>query len=285
MTTRAPIEVREHGKDSEGIRQALDIAVPSFYEDPLFAWMFYEFDAAERHQKLWELLKPIFKSAPVAGGFILDAKDWGATMAVTGPGQRYDSFMTILKSGGVPATLKTGLKPAFRVLLEYLEALDKAKAKVLPKGHLYDCYYVLITATRPTHRKQGLLTAMTQRIMGLARKDGKPIWLEATTEYSKRQFTRFGFEVAGEINVGKGKVDKDGMRKKGGEGVTITGMLWRPEGTGRVDENKENKEVVNGAAPRVKECKGKEKASGTLENEGNVVQESKGKGKQNEDES
>ena len=99
--------------DPDTIHQALDIVVPGFYEDPVFAWMFHELDAEQRREKIWKILRPCLKSAPVAGGFILDAKDWGAAMAVTCPGQKYDSLVSIWKSGGVSATFQSGLKPTY----------------------------------------------------------------------------------------------------------------------------------------------------------------------------
>lgn len=107
--------------------------------------------------------------------------------------------------------------------------MDKVKATVLPGPKLRDCFYVLITATDPSHRKQGLLAAMVERLLDEARKVNKPIWLEATTKYSAQQFTRFGFETIDEITLGKGKVNAKGAKQGGGEGVTVTAMIWWPE--------------------------------------------------------
>lgn len=87
--------------------------VPCFYDDPLFKWIFNECDPAQRQQKLWTYFRPLVAAAPTAGGFILEAKDWGATMVVACPGQKFDSLGTIIKSGAVSATLKCGLKPAY----------------------------------------------------------------------------------------------------------------------------------------------------------------------------
>jgi len=63
----------------------------------------------------------------------------------------------------------------------------------------------------------------------LATAAGKPIWLEATTAYSRDIYTRLGFQIIDEIVLGKGKVAPDGTASKGGEGVKVWGMLWRPE--------------------------------------------------------
>lgn len=99
--------------DDEALRQTVNVIVPSFYEDPLFRWIFNESDDAQRRQKLWRYLPAVLSAAPIVGGFILDAKDWGAAMVVTCPGQKYDSVGTVIKCGGVSATLKCGLKPTY----------------------------------------------------------------------------------------------------------------------------------------------------------------------------
>jgi hypothetical protein len=57
----------------------------------------------------------------------------------------------------------------------------------------------------------------------------KPIWLEATTEYSMKLYVRAGFEVVDEIILGRGQVGADGLLKKDGEGVKIWGMVWWPQ--------------------------------------------------------
>jgi len=53
--------------------------------------------------------------------------------------------------------------------------------------------------------------------------------LEATTAYSRDIYARLGFETIEEIVLGQGQVGEDGLRKKGGEGVKVWGMIWRPE--------------------------------------------------------
>ncbi|KAK7398350.1 hypothetical protein QQX98_012284 [Neonectria punicea] len=177
MATQAQIEVRLHRKDAEWtqtIQKAVDITVPAFYNDPLFAWMFLEASDELRHKKLWVMIRSVPRSALECGGFILEARDWGSVMAVSEPGQKYDGVRTVWRSDGVSATLSAGLMPT---IVSY-----------------------------------------------------SPVWLEATTKYSAQQFTRFGFETIDEITVGKGAVNAQGVKQAGGEGVTVTGMIWWPEG-------------------------------------------------------
>ncbi|KAH7157166.1 hypothetical protein EDB81DRAFT_415222 [Dactylonectria macrodidyma] len=175
------------------------------------------------------MIRSVIRSSFECGGFVLDARDWGAVMSVSEPGQKYDGVRTVWRSDGVSATIAGGIKPTIHLLFGYLEAVDKVKARVIRGPNLRDCFYVLITATEASNRKQGLLAAMTTRLLDEARKLNKPVWLEATTKYSARQFTRFGFETVDEITLGKGKVNAKGVKQAGGEGVTVIGMIWWPE--------------------------------------------------------
>ncbi|KAM5352084.1 hypothetical protein ACJ41O_004807 [Fusarium nematophilum] len=202
--------------DVEAWQHAHDIAVPAFRTDPLYAWIFMEDgDDEKREDRLRIFFKPVLKSGPICGGYILDARDWGSMMVVTEPGQNYDGLGVILKSGGIPATLSGG-----RLLFQYLNYLDKVKLKVLPKSRIRDCFFILLAAT----------AALTEYVQDEARKAAKPIWLEATSRYSTNQFQRLGFELVEDIRMGRGKVNAKGKKEAGGEGILITTMIWWPEG-------------------------------------------------------
>lgn len=82
--------------------------------------------------------------------------------------------------------------------------------------------------TAVDRRRQGLASAALQDVMQRARNDGRPVWLEATTRESMQLYTRHGFETVGEVVLGEGAVDAYGQPSKGGQGVTIWCMCWRP---------------------------------------------------------
>ena len=75
----------------------------------------------------------------------------------------------------------------------------------------------------------GLCSALIKRYQEISIRDQVPIWLEATTEYSRNLYTTLGFETVEEITLGKGKVGTDGTNLKGGAGVKIWAMIWRPK--------------------------------------------------------
>jgi len=114
-----------------------------------------------------------------------------------------------------------------RVLFEFTSKTDTAKSRALKSNKKY--YYLYFVGTRIDGRKQGLCSALVGELQDIARKDGCPLWLEATTAYSRDIYARLGFEMTEEIVLGQGRVGEDGLRTKGGEGVKVWGMIWRPE--------------------------------------------------------
>jgi GNAT superfamily N-acetyltransferase len=102
--------------------------------------------------------------------------------------------------------------------------LRKAFTKEERKSH----WYVFIMATAVSRRRQGLASTLLANVMERARKDKRPVWLEATTRGSRQLYARHGFETVGEVVLGRGDVGSDGLSSKGGSGVTIWSMYWRP---------------------------------------------------------
>ncbi len=91
-------------------------------------------------------------------------------------------------------------------------------------------YYAFFTATATSACSRGLCSTMIKGWQVDAAKEGVPIWLESTTLESRKLYIKLGFELVGEIVVGKGDVDSDGNPCKGGEGVRAGAMIWWPRG-------------------------------------------------------
>lgn len=68
--------------------------------------------------------------------------------------------------------------------------------------------------------------AVIRHLQDEARRTKHPIWLEASTPYSRGLYASLGFELVEEFVIGKGTAGKDGFRKQGGEGVTVAAMIW-----------------------------------------------------------
>jgi hypothetical protein len=79
---------------------------------------------------------------------------------------------------------------------------------------------------------------MIRRQQSIATQEGLPIWLEATTAYSQKLYTKLGFQTVQTIVLGKGKAASDGTRMRGGAGVEAWAMIWWPPKNDQVEEGK-----------------------------------------------
>jgi predicted acetyltransferase len=113
-------------------------------------------------------------------------------------------------------------------MFEYSSPLEALKKQTFSKSELKRHWYIFIMGTAVDCRRRGHARRWLTHVQNQAREDKLPIWLEATTAISRDMYTKYGFSSAGEAVLGKGKVDDKGLTKKGGEGVTIWSMYWRP---------------------------------------------------------
>jgi hypothetical protein len=64
-------------------------------------------------------------------------------------------------------------------------------------------------------------------VLRMAKEQGWPVLLEATSEKSRDVYKHVGMEVLEELTVGKGTVGRDGRKKEGGEGCVLWTMIAR----------------------------------------------------------
>jgi ribosomal protein S18 acetylase RimI-like enzyme len=112
-----------------------------------------------------------------------------------------------------------------------------AKAKTFAEGE--DHYYIFFLGTHSSARGRGLCSKIIKYYQSIAQQKGKPIWIEAATQYCAKLYERHGFVITQTIILGKGMADKNREFKEGGEGFKILGMVWRP--TARQEEVKGQK--------------------------------------------
>ena len=87
-------------------------------------------------------------------------------------------------------------------------------------------HYLFFIATDPEARGQGLASKIVARYQQQG--GGLPLWLEATTKHSRDIYERLGFEEVQEMKVGEGTHAASGAFQKGGPGISIWAMIWRP---------------------------------------------------------
>lgn len=71
-----------------------------------------------------------------------------------------------------------------------------------------------------------VMEALLGPVLERARKEGVPVWAEASLEEKRGEYERLGFRVVEEVVVGKGRVGKGGWPEEGGEGVRCWGLLY-----------------------------------------------------------
>lgn len=127
---------------------------------------------------------------------------------------------------------------------EYVEPVARAKASVFPSKQT-PYYYLSHIGTLDTARGQGLAPALIRSLQERAQGEGLPIWLESSSQGSRKVYLRCGFvdvEVEGRVGIkmGVGRCDERGEVATGEEakGVEIYPMVWWPEGYVREGEGK-----------------------------------------------
>lgn len=117
-----------------------------------------------------------------------------------------------------------------RYIQQFHDAAFSQRREVMEKG---DYYYIYFVGTDINVRGQGLGSMFLKHTQQIATKAGKPIYLESSSEESKKLYLRHGFEVVKELVMGEGEVGKDGRvvtsdgQKK--EGVVWWAMTWWPK--------------------------------------------------------
>lgn len=221
---------------------------PAFRGDPLYRY-FMCTTPQEKHQEVLKKLFRIFISqGALNGGIFMEVGDYGSCGVLLPPGTAVENPWTLPRAG-VPGGIFTIGPGIFlvcvlvlfcsrrargsqcvrqRALFEFVPAAEHVKEQVLTKEEMEKHWFVFIVGTSVDRRRQGLASALLKAMQERARADGRPLWLEATTEENVALYLKNGFKKHGEIIVGKGKVGRDGLPKKNGEGVVNWAMSWHP---------------------------------------------------------
>lgn len=163
----------------------------------------------------------LMKAATLSAGIFQQAASWSCIAIWLPPNQHLDAPLTVLRAGFIPCILKLGLGGAKRMLFDFQSQTDGLKKKHLYSKGIKDFWYLFFIGTDEGARGKGLASGVIGQWQARARAEGLPIWLEATTEKSRRVYERCGFRLLDEIVMGRGTHGEHGERCKGGEGVRL----------------------------------------------------------------
>ncbi|KAM7206120.1 hypothetical protein V8F20_002902 [Naviculisporaceae sp. PSN 640] len=203
--------------------------------------------AAESNQTVHAYVtKTILESIQCHGGVLLQAGDasavalWEVPTPVTGsttdsgPSRNHDN----INSSDSPSTGDISMKQEWKTLvraakIQYIGVVD-SPASTLKTGVavIKPHYHLDFLARNPEvyPKVQGAISAVVRPYLSLAKKEGRNVWLEATSLDVVPLYEYYGFKVVEEILVGKGKVDGKGRLEEGGEGVKARLMVMDNSG-------------------------------------------------------
>jgi len=214
------------GGREERVRSAAKLLSEEFVDDPVIRYMLDSMSSEKRAAYFLRYFEILLSAAALNSARFDEADGWSSCAVWMPPGRRVDNPATLLPAGLISILWNIGIQGCRRMLLEFGPQSDDAKAKGLKNGEKY--YYLFFIATKKEKRGKGLSTALIKRYQAIATEKGTPIWLEATTSYSRDIYKKIGFEIVSEMVLGKGKAAPDGTSMVGGEGVKVWAMLWRP---------------------------------------------------------
>ncbi|KAI6833686.1 hypothetical protein KC332_g4323 [Hortaea werneckii] len=199
----------------------------AFQDDPVITYCLCGLPAEARRGYLLDYFKGLLTAAGMNDALFLETDNYSSAAVVMPPEKRVDNPWTLIPAGLVGMVLRLGLKGGYRMLGEYQPLADSMKAKGLKGAKRY--YYVFFLATNKMARGKGLSSALLRRVQAIARSEGLPVWLEATTEYSWKLYSHLGFETVDQVTLGKNVASSEGLQQQGGEGVPVWGMVWFPD--------------------------------------------------------
>lgn len=218
-------EIKTATSNTERVQRGATLYEEAFRDDPVIRYML-GLSEKSKGDYLRKYFRCLLTAASLNGATFTETDDWSSCCVLMSPGQRVDNIWTLLPAGMPGIVWKLGLGGFRRMMMEYAPLTDAAKAKGLAGQKRY--YYVFFLGTADKARGRGYGSSLIRQAQDFARKDGLPMWLEATTKESYELYMRLGFETVEQLVLGKGTAAADGTLQEGGEGVPVWAMVWWP---------------------------------------------------------
>ena len=185
------IGLRPRRASGQDLPMLVETLVAAFVDDPLMSWLVP--DARRRP----EILRAIFE-------ITVDVNQPHGELYVTDPTPAAGAVWV------PPGRQPTG-EHAELVAAWYLEAAEENSERGLALLELMDeCHpqephdYLFFLGTRPEWQSRGLGSSLLREVLERCDREGRPAYLEASSEGNRRLYRRHGFEVAGEIRLPDG---------------------------------------------------------------------------------
>lgn len=90
-------------------------------------------------------------------------------------------------------------------------------------------WYLFLIGRDPAYTGPSVATQLIEPFLEKARRDSVPIWLDASSERSRKLYRKLGFQDVEEMRVGQGKSDQEGNVVESGEGVSLWAMVYESD--------------------------------------------------------
>ncbi|MFC9114691.1 MULTISPECIES: GNAT family N-acetyltransferase [Streptomyces] len=174
------------GDDRERVVRLLDEA---FQDDPVSSWVF---PGEEYRRTTHHRLMAAFTDATLAEGRVDLAEDGSAcalwmSVPADDPGHGDEG-----NGSDEFAELRRAVDPDN----ERVELIGRLTAGIHPQGRAHE--YLWMIGVAPGRQGEGLGTALIGTVLDRCDREGRPAYLEASSERSARLYRRLGFEPVGE---------------------------------------------------------------------------------------
>jgi len=197
MTAHAP----EAGFDTAGLRprrtagrdlpMLVETLVAAFVDDPVMTWCVPD---PERRP---EILRALFEIA-------VDVNQPFGELYTTEP-------LPVAGAVWVPSGCQPAGEHAEQLATGYIEAAEEyADRAVAVLDRMAQCHpqephdYLFLLGTRPGWQSRGLGSALLRGVLDRCDREGRPAYLEASSEGNERLYRRHGFQVIDEIRLPDG---------------------------------------------------------------------------------
>ncbi len=179
---------RAAGRD---LPMLVETLVAAFVDDPVMTW------CVPDPRRRPRILRAIFE-------LVADVNQPHGEVFITEPAP-------VAGAVWVPFDCRATCEDAELLTAWYLEAAEENAERACVVLELMDqCHpqeshdYLLALGTRPEWQSRGLGSALLREGLARCDREGRPSYLEATTEGNRRLYLRHGFEVTGEIRLPDG---------------------------------------------------------------------------------
>ncbi|KAI0392973.1 hypothetical protein F5Y17DRAFT_467171 [Xylariaceae sp. FL0594] len=213
---------------SECKEAALSLA-QAFATDELAQYLLDAEDVKGEESK-WRLHVDIFNYIVAAhcykGVVTTIGPDYEAVALWMPPGKDADDWLTLLRSGMWRLYYQLSAEGRRRYYNELLPVLHRTKHEVMGDRD-DDCYYLVYLGTKPSGQRRGYGRKLIEHMAAKADAEGRPMYLESSSETNSSYYKKFGFEIKRDIYLGGETAAKGGAHSDAAP-VRLTIMVREP---------------------------------------------------------